>query len=211
MSGIQINLVVGSAFLFIGYLLGRCVELFGKGGLLDLRRQLAAEKIEVDRLRGMLFEANQEVSPSAMRIARSIDSMNEWANNAAKSFGELGSIFKTEPFVAGAGEGERTSVEQSSTRLPSPAEELRDAATIERAEWDDSENERLYPKSRLIHLAVAELLDNIADDMDAENAFIQMATDGKTIYRTVRGADLGTRYDWTSALKCARHINGDTE
>lgn len=45
-----------------------------------------------------------------------------------------------------------------------PAEKLRAAADAERREWGSELHRRMYPRSSAIHLAVADLLDAVADD-----------------------------------------------
>jgi hypothetical protein len=182
MSAIQINLVVGSAFLFFGYLAGRCVELFGKGGLLDLRRKLKASEEENARLSGLLIES---------------------------AFAEFSS--------EGAGEDGRTSVEQSSARPSSPADELRKAVQVTRDEWDNDVSARMWSAPTRIHLALAELLEYVADDMAAAGAIEetkQIVVDD-SVYTIVAGRSFDgfriMRDHWNPALKCARAITGGSD
>lgn len=112
----------------------------------------------------------------------------------------------TELLVDGAGEGGHTSVEQSSAHLLSPADELREAVQLTRAEWGDDVSARVWSAPTKIHLALAGLLSQIADDMEFEGAFVLAISDRKEDYRAVRSQASGFRRDWTDALKVSRAI-----
>lgn len=98
-----------------------------------------------------------------------------------------------------------------------PAEELRAAASTERYVWTSTNNSRPDPTAQAIHLALAELLEHIADDMNDDGAteWIHPRVDGGTFIGVhpdgfgTPSPDPGTmRFEWTAALKVARAING---
>ena len=99
-----------------------------------------------------------------------------------------------------------------------PAEELRAAAVTERNEWDDTISRRVWPKATMIHFALIELLDHIADDMEDRGAIeFQHQWGEGSVYVDVHPQPSvyiseDCRLDWTAALALARAINaGESE
>lgn len=93
-------------------------------------------------------------------------------------------------------------------------DELRAAAQRERDIWISTMTSGQFRQAQAIHLALAELLDDIADDMsDASAAELTYANNDGGVYTAVYptdGASVSTsiRHGWTTALKVARAING---
>jgi hypothetical protein len=82
MNALQIGILASCATCFIGFLGGNSLQLFGKGGLLDLRRQLAEEKDITSQLRDVIakteFPSQGNEGESLLTDADSHPSLYGW-------------------------------------------------------------------------------------------------------------------------------------
>lgn len=70
------------------------------------------------------------------------------------------------------------------------ANELRQAAETERAEWGGTQNARNYPRSSAIHLALADWLDQVADRIEqltTQNVPPSMRDHAERVARLING------------------------
>lgn len=159
---------------------------FGKGGYRATSTQLKAE---------------QEISE---RYCSILDAHKKECPLFASAAGEGGASAESGPTVNSARTASTWSIDA----------ELRAAAKAERDEWDGKDNLRLYPRSSAIHLALAELLEHIADDIcDSDATEVTLSDEPGRYYTLVHPRDSQgrlreTRFDWRAALECARMING---